>query len=258
MNTKPLSLDVIKLDHETQSRIAINEDAVEDYANILRFEPPDSWPFPPIDVFCDGSEYHAADGFHRCLGAKRANRSSAPCVIHKGTAYDARIFAMTANDRHGMRLSRADKRSNVEWLLDNRPAMTQKEIAEKAGVGRTLVQSIVSDRKPKIVPPPPLATKARNGNSPPQIDRQRAGLQPEVGNDDHTEETAKPNSGKPPKQYDRSFWYKQWNTSIGPLVRLVDKIAREVNEMHGARHKGVKEGLDLATRNMIEWMGVKK
>lgn len=63
---------------------------------------------------------------------------------------------------------------------------------------------------------------------------------------------------KPPKQYDRSFWYKQWNTSIGPLVRLVDKIAREVNEMHGARHKGVKEGLDLATRNMIEWMGVKK
>lgn len=70
--------------------------------------------------------------------------------------------------------------------------------------------------------------------------------------------TAEKKPDKPPKQYDRSFWYKQWNTSIGPLVRLVDKIARELNEMHGARHKGVKEGLDLATRNMIEWMGVKK
>lgn len=66
-----------------------------------------------------------------------------------------------------------------------------------------------------------------------------------------------PTNGQPPKQYDRGFYYKQWNTSIGPLIRMVDKMARDLNEMQGARHRGVKEGLDLATRNMIEWMGVK-
>jgi hypothetical protein len=60
------------------------------------------------------------------------------------------------------------------------------------------------------------------------------------------------------KQYDRSYWYMQWNASIGPLCRLVDKIGNNVGEMHGARHKGVHKALETATQNMIEWMGVKR
>lgn len=72
-------------------------------------------------------------------------------------------------------------------------------------------------------------------------------------------EASKPDKPKtPPKKYDRSFWYKQWNTSIGPLCRLVDKIGTEVGEIHGARHKAVKAALETATQNMIDWMGVKR
>lgn len=171
MKTQPLSLDLLRLDGGTQSRLHINEDTVEDYSDIIRVAPPGEWPFPPADVFHDGSEYFVADGFHRCLGAKRAGRASVPCVIHQGTAKDARIFSMTANDKHGLRLSRADKRAAVEWLLDNGGKLTQKEIAEKAGVGTRLVQTVVAERNPKSIAgkatPPKRDSEAHNAPSTP-------------------------------------------------------------------------------------------
>lgn len=67
-----------------------------------------------------------------------------------------------------------------------------------------------------------------------------------------------PASKKPAKQYDRSYWYKQWNQSIGPLVRLVDKIAHGVGEAKSESHKLVQDHLEAATEEMMEWMGVKK
>lgn len=253
MKTEPLSFDLIKTDSGTQSRVSINQDTVEDYSEIIAAAKPGEWPFPPLDVFFDGTDHFMADGFHRLYGALEAGRASAPCVIHPGTAQDALIFGMTANDRNGLRRTRADKRANVEWFLNNGGKITQKEIAQKSGVSERLVRTIVAERKPQIVPqqPPPVTEK-----------RQIAGLQPEVGElpdfDEKPESTKPDKPSKPPKQYDRSAWYKQWNTSIGPLVRLVDRIANSVGEAHGARHKSVKAALETATQNMMEWMGVKR
>ena len=105
MKTAPLSLDLLRIDGGTQSRLCINQDAVDDYAEIISAAPATEWPFPPLDVFHDGSAYFVADGFHRCLGAVRAKRGSVPCVVHKGTATDALVFGMTANDRHGLRMN---------------------------------------------------------------------------------------------------------------------------------------------------------
>ena len=142
-----LPIDLLRTDAGTQSRVSISDDTVEDYAEVLRNST--GWPFPAVDVFHDGSEYYVADGFHRVLSAHRVKRASIPCCIHKGTVTDARIFAMTANDSHGLRMSREDKRACVEWLLDNHPRMRQREVAEKAGVSARTVQYIVADRKPK-------------------------------------------------------------------------------------------------------------
>jgi len=144
--TQPLSVDLLRIDAGTQSRVKINEDVVEDYADVISASDGD-WPFPPLDVFHDGSEYLMGDGFHRILGAIRAKRASVPCRIHPGTAKDARIFSMTANDRHGLRMTRADKRACVIWLLDNGGKMTQIAVAEAAGVSRRLVSMVMADRK---------------------------------------------------------------------------------------------------------------
>ena len=58
----------------------------------------------------------------------------------------------------------------------------------------------------------------------------------------------------PPKQFPRSHWLRQWHTTIGPLVRLVNKIAEEVRQKHGKHHRAVKEHLNHATEEMTEWL----
>ena len=145
--TKVLAIDLLRIDGDTQNRIEINQDVVDDYLDII-VQNGKEWPFPPLVVFHDGSDYWISDGFHRWLAAQTAKRGSIPCDVRHGTAKDARIFGMTANDQHGLRMSRADKRACVEWLLDNGGKMTQKKIAELAGVCVRTVQVIVAERKP--------------------------------------------------------------------------------------------------------------
>lgn len=150
MKTEPLSIDLLTIDKGTQVRVKISEETVEDYA--AKLEGSKGWPFDkPIVVFHDGTDYLVADGFHRTLAAQRVNRASVPCEVRKGTARDAVIFGMTANDTHGLRMSRADKRKCVEWLLDNGGKMTQEKVAETAGVTRQTVSRIVAERKPENV-----------------------------------------------------------------------------------------------------------
>lgn len=147
---KTLSVGLLRIDGNTQNRLAINQEVVDDYAQLI-VESDGKWPLGELDVFHDGSEYFVADGFHRTLSAERAKCPEVPCQIHNGTASDARIFGMTANDRHGLRMNRADKRACVEWLLDNGDKMTQTEVAQKAGVSKRLVQTIIAERNPESI-----------------------------------------------------------------------------------------------------------
>ena len=63
---------------------------------------------------------------------------------------------------------------------------------------------------------------------------------------------------KPLKQYDRSAWFKMYFKSIGPSVRLVDKIAGSVGEKQSAHHREVQRHLNNATEAMMKWMEVKE
>ncbi len=140
---KTLAIDLLRTDGETQCRVEVCGETVDNYAELLETRP--RWPFPELDIFYDGSDYWVADGFHRLLASHRVGRSSVPCLLHRGTAADARIFGMTANDQHGLRMSRADKRACVEWLFATYPRMSQRDAADKAGVGVRTVQRIAAD-----------------------------------------------------------------------------------------------------------------
>lgn len=141
-----LSIDLLRLDGGTQARVGIDQDTVDTYFEVLEKEAGE-WPFGEIDVFFDGSDYFVADGFHRTLAAIRVKRASVPCRVHQGTAKDAMIFGMTANDMHGLRMSREDKRHCVEWLMEHGGKLTQDQIAEKAGVAKRTVARVSAERK---------------------------------------------------------------------------------------------------------------
>ena len=67
----------------------------------------------------------------------------------------------------------------------------------------------------------------------------------------------KPAKKKLPKKLDRKAYYKQWEQAIGPVVRLVDKIADGVGEKGKPFHQAVLARLEDATEEMAEWMEVK-
>ncbi len=69
---------------------------------------------------------------------------------------------------------------------------------------------------------------------------------------------AKRGGSSPPKRLDRKAYYRQWDSAIGPLVRLVDKIAKEMGESRNGHHRDVQEHLNDATECMREWMRVEK
>jgi len=61
---------------------------------------------------------------------------------------------------------------------------------------------------------------------------------------------------KPPKKFDRSAYYKQWDRAIGPLVRLVEKIGHGVDEPNSEYKRHIHDRLEAATQEMAEWMEV--
>ena len=68
---------------------------------------------------------------------------------------------------------------------------------------------------------------------------------------------AKPPKPKPPKKLDKKAYFKQWDQAIGPVVRLVDKIADGVGEKDCRLHLAVQKHLNNATEAMMAWMEVK-
>ena len=78
---------------------------------------------------------------------------------------------------------------------------------------------------------------------------------PSTGAGGGDEFVTKPDRPKqPPKQFDRSAWLKQWDQAIGPIVRLVDKIANSIGEAQCESHQTVQDHLNLASEEMEEWL----
>lgn len=133
------------LDGGTQTRAAVNQDRVAEYAELLR----DGESFPPIIVFYDGATYWPADGFHRAYAHKAAGRVHIEADVRNGSKADCIRFAVGANKEHdksGLRRTNADKRHSVEMLLNLLKEEGQNwssvMIAEHCGVSRFLVDTM--------------------------------------------------------------------------------------------------------------------
>jgi hypothetical protein len=129
-----LPIKEIRLNGGTQMRQEINQDVVQDYAEVLD-------ELPPVVVFDDGNKHWLADGFHRVKAAVFAGRDSIRCEIRRGSRRDAVLFAVGANANHGVRRTNADKRKAVVALLSDREwcRWSDREIARQCAVSGPLV-----------------------------------------------------------------------------------------------------------------------
>ncbi len=132
-----IELEKIRIDGGTQPRAELNQATVEEYAEAIK----GGASLPPVTLFYDGAHYWLADGFHRYFGAKAAGRTTIHEDITPGTMRDAILYSLSANSKHGLRRSNADKRRAVQTLLDDPEwsKWSSNEIAKRCAVGVDMV-----------------------------------------------------------------------------------------------------------------------
>ena len=140
VTTEPqtLNLDQIRIDGGTQPRVAIDEQVVAEYAELLA----GGVTLPPVTVFFDGTAYWLADGFHRYWANKRIQCDYVFADVLQGTQRDAVLFSVGANAGHGLRRTNADKRKAVLTVLNDAEwsQWSNSEIARRCGVSEITIR----------------------------------------------------------------------------------------------------------------------
>ena len=134
---KKLNLLAIRTDGETQSRVALDQAVVTEYAEHMK----DGDKFPPIIVFHDGSEYWLADGFHRYFATKANGMVSIEAEVREGTQRDAILYSFGANGKRGLNINFEDKRNIIKRMLADEEwgQWTNAQIAKHVGVSKMTV-----------------------------------------------------------------------------------------------------------------------
>ena len=144
---KKLNLEAIRLDGQTQARVALDSAQVAEYAEAIR----DGETFPPIVVFHDGSDYWLADGFHRYHATKQVGHVSIEAEVRTGTVEGAQIYAFGANAKRGLSTNNEDNRSIITRMLAHpiSKGWTNAEIARHVGVSKMTVGRVKTSLEPE-------------------------------------------------------------------------------------------------------------
>lgn len=135
-----LSLSTIQTDGGTQTRAAIQQDTVNDYAEAIEA----GETLPPVTVYHDGTTYWLADGFHRYAAHEKLDAREIDADIRQGARRDAVLHSVGANSTHGLRRTNEDKRRAVQVLLEDAEwrEWSDREIGRRAGVSPSTVGSL--------------------------------------------------------------------------------------------------------------------
>jgi len=135
MSEQMLDMSAVRIDGDTQPRTAINPGIVQEYAEAMEA----GVEFPPVAIVHDGAAYWLVDGFHRFFAHRRLSRTQINAEVITGELTEARWLSLAANKAHGVRRSNEDKGKAVTRALRMRPTLSDREIAEHVGVGKTMV-----------------------------------------------------------------------------------------------------------------------
>lgn len=127
----------ITLDRDMQPRADMDDDCTREYGTLYKHHVP----MPAVVVFFDGVKYWLADGWHRVLGCKQFEIKVIEAEVRKGTRRDAILYAVGANQRHGLRRSPEDRARAVRILFADKEwgKWSDREIGRRCGVGHPFV-----------------------------------------------------------------------------------------------------------------------
>lgn len=132
-----LKLTEIKRDVKLSPRDGTNPDVVTRYMECLD-------QMPPIVVFKipDEEKYLLVDGWHRYVAAEQLGHESIMAEQAKyGTRDEAYEYALLANLKHGLPLTRKEKRRVIEAFLKLHPERANKWIGEDLGCRNVTVEA---------------------------------------------------------------------------------------------------------------------
>jgi hypothetical protein len=138
-----LKIADIRLDGNTQARVAIHQTTVDEYAEVLTA----GGELPPVVVYFDGAAHWLADGFHRLHAHRSISAVTVRADVRDGTAREAQMHAYGANQAHGLRRTNDDKRKAVLGMLALVPDWSDRAIAKHVGVAHTMVAAV---RNPEV------------------------------------------------------------------------------------------------------------
>jgi uncharacterized ParB-like nuclease family protein/FtsZ-binding cell division protein ZapB len=149
MKTETIKISDITLDAGTQTRVELNEDRVSMFHEIIE----EIGDMDPVEITFDGLKYYLTDGFHRVMAHTRATRDYIEANVTPGTLEDAIRRSLSANAKHGLPRSNADRRKSVNIALDHEKwgKLSARDIAKMCVVSHTFVSNVISERsgKPK-------------------------------------------------------------------------------------------------------------
>lgn len=105
----------IALNKQTQSRVSINQETVNEYADEIL----SGTQFPPLTIVSDGIHNYLVDGYHRYFAYKKAGVLDVEVTVTNGSLRDAVLYAVGVNSVHGLRRNNEDKRKAVMTMLDD-------------------------------------------------------------------------------------------------------------------------------------------
>ena len=135
-----VDISAITIDERLQSREAMNDEAVAEYAEALVA----GKKFDPVMCFEEGSTLWLVEGFHRIAAHKAAGIKSIDVECRPGTFREAWVYSLGTNDKHGVRRTNADKRKVVLQAVNDAELgeWPSREIAAHCSVSHAFVNKV--------------------------------------------------------------------------------------------------------------------
>lgn len=136
MEEKVLKLDEVIVDNDLNPRQgALDQDAVLDYSAHID-------DLPPMHCYDILGFYYLTRGFHRYAAHRLAMRDDARFVVHQGSREEAKEDADLDNLKHGLRLTRGERREVIRRQLRRHPDWSDSRLAGACGTTDKTVRAI--------------------------------------------------------------------------------------------------------------------